>query len=216
MLVPSLAVTAILLWLWLAPTPSVSAPQAGTAPSQPAKPSNLKADTAPPKSDKSPKNLPAPTKIVATRSTRNTAVKTTQLVPPPPPSVPGMSITPQMMPGWEQIEYAGRAELSELQERTIADLTRATKKLSQNKELAADKKHRAHSFETLYTEGVVSRRELENARHDASTIEDDLDEQTQRVADLGEKLKRLQIRLKSLPAEKKKTETAKKSLNVIK
>lgn len=132
-----------------------------------------------------------------------------RLVPPPPPSIPGVLATPHMVPGFEVIEFVSHDELIELCERTTSDWERASKKLAQTKKQAEEKKKRAQSFETLYCEGVVSRRELESAQHEASSTGDDLSEQEQRVADLDIKLKRIKSKLKTFPA-KKRTETAKK------
>lgn len=132
-----------------------------------------------------------------------------RLVPPPPPSIPGVLATPHMVPGFEVIEFVSHDELIELCERTTADWERASKKLALTKKQAEEKKKRAQSFETLYSEGVVSRRELESAQHEAASTGDDLSEQEQRVADLDIKLKRINSKLKTFPA-KKKTETAKK------
>lgn len=135
-----------------------------------------------------------------------------RLVPPPPPSIPGVLATPHMVPGFEVIEFVSHDELVELCERTTAERERANKKLTLTKSQSDEKKKRAQSFQTLYSEGVVSRRELESAQHETATLEDEVTEQEQRVADLDIKLNRINAKLKTFPAStrKKKTETAKK------
>lgn len=135
-----------------------------------------------------------------------------RLVPPPPPSIPGVLATPHMVPGFEVIEFVSHDELVELCERTTAERERANKKLTLTKSQSDEKKKRAQSFQTLYSEGVVSRRELESAQHETATLEDEVTEQEQRVADLDIKLNRINAKLKTFPSStrKRKTETAKK------
>lgn len=105
---------------------------------------------------------------------------------------------PNGVSGFEMIEFVSKGELCDLKERTTGELERAQKKLTLAKHQAGEKKKRAVSFETLYSEGVVSRRELEAAQHEALTTDDDLSEQEHRVDDLKAKLTRIEARLKSL------------------
>lgn len=169
----------------------------------------VKGQKEPAEAPKQATNVKSGKAAVTKATTTKRRVATERLVPPPPPSIPGVLATPHMVPGFEVIEFVSHDELIELCQRTTTDWERASKKLEQTKKQSEEKKKRAHSFETLYSEGVVSRRELESAQHEASSMDDDVSEQEQRVTDLDIKLKRINSKLKTFPA-KKKTETAKK------
>lgn len=134
------------------------------------------------------------------KASRGTAV----LVPPPPPSIPtdGMVQTPLVLSG-EMIDYMSKTDLNELKTTLTARLARDRKKLDDNRERSLDTKKKAQTFEQLFSEGVVSRKELETAKEDAIKVEEDLPQLEDSVKELDAKLSRINKRLTVLEAKKK-------------
>lgn len=125
------------------------------------------------------------------------------LIPPPPPSIPTMQFGatgPNVIPGAELIEYISKDEAVELLSKTRLEIEKANKKLSATRELYDEKKRKSESFESLFNEGVVSRRELQTARHDFCTMEEEVQEAQTRIQDLQSREKRIQERLKAFNA----------------
>lgn len=143
----------------------------------------------------------------------NTTVKTksrssfshSSFVPPPPPVVPtlsGSSMIPTVVVGGELIEYLNGADLRDLQSKTTRELNKARTNLESQKELLAEKQKRALSFDSLYAEGVVSRRELQNCKKEAAEAESDLEESKILVQELEQKSDRIEARVKTLAKTK--------------
>lgn len=143
----------------------------------------------------------------------NSSVKTrsrssfshTSFVPPPPPVVPtlsGTSMIPTVVVGGELIEYMNSADLKDLQSKTTRELNKARTNLESQKELLAEKQKRALSFDSLYAEGVVSRRELQNCKKEAAEAESELEELKLLVQELEQKSDRIEARVKTLAKSK--------------
>lgn len=158
----------------------------------------------------------APTSKTSTASKTSTShrqVRSSQMVPPPPPVVPtfsvGAGMAPSVVLGGELIEYMSTSDLKDLHIKTERDLSKAKARLKEETESIADKQKRALSFQALYAEGVVSRKELELCKKEAETAGSDLEDVKLLVAELEQKFGRIEKRLKELKtkaeiAEKKK------------
>lgn len=98
----------------------------------------------------------------------------------------------------ENIEYLPAADLKELKEKTgkeIAQLRRAIEELIVS---ASEKKQRADSFDELFAEGVVSKRELEQSKIDNDKASQDLSESKQNLKALENKFARIERRLSEI------------------
>lgn len=136
------------------------------------------------------------------------AKKHNVFVPPPPPSVPTMSeigypgMGPVVFMG-ENLEFMPIADLKELKARTEMDLSQIRRKVEGLITSSTEKKQRADSFEQLYTEGVVSRRELEHCKSDSEKTSQDLSETKQNLVLLERKFARIEKRIADLSKTRK-------------
>ena len=132
-------------------------------------------------------------------------VSRSSFVPPPPPIVPTLT-SPGMMPtvviGGDLIEYMSAADLKDVQSRTARELAKAQNSLQMHKELLAEKQKRALSFDSLYAEGVVSRRELQLCKKEAADAESELEDSKLLVQELERKSERIETRVKALSKTK--------------
>lgn len=93
------------------------------------------------------------------------------LIPPPPPAVPVAGVTNG---GSLSLAPLTLAELKARQADLNKELAAVRKHVEQVEKHADDKRQRSTLFATLYTEGVVSRRELEAAQKEDSDAQTDL------------------------------------------
>lgn len=139
-------------------------------------------------------------KVVA--KTKSSISRST-FVPPPPPVVPtlsaaGLGLAPTVVLGGELIEYMSGGDLKDLQSKTARDLSKARNNLETQNELLAEKQKRALSFDSLYSEGVVSRRELQNCKKEAADAETELEDAKLLLQELERKNDRIEARMKAL------------------
>ncbi|MBX9687123.1 MAG: hypothetical protein K2X27_10500 [Candidatus Obscuribacterales bacterium] len=130
------------------------------------------------------------------------------LVPPPPPSVPtltdsGMNGYSQMIFIGENVEMMPASDLADLKEKTSQEIARSRRNVEELAGNAGEKRNRAATFDQLFAEGVVSRRELETSKHDCEKIEEDLADAKQGLTALEQKFGRIEKRLADLKRAKK-------------
>lgn len=153
----------------------------------------------------------AGTAKTATVVTKKTTVKKTvskrrsdNMVPPPPPEMPNILTTdPQLMSiSGLPLEYLTGEALRERQKDLKAQLLDIREDLALREKHCTDKIQRAQQFESLYQEGVVSRRELETAQMEASDCERDMARVKAKISDLDSLLKRVDERVAKQPGNK--------------
>lgn len=131
-----------------------------------------------------------------------------RFVPPPPPTVPTLSglgiqgMGPVILMG-ENIDYMSAADLRDLKEKTGRAIERSRRDLEDLISSADEKLQRANSFDKLYAEGVISRRELENSKHESNRATEDLSEAKQNLTLLEQKYARIEKRIAALNQAKK-------------
>ncbi|MDX1989401.1 MAG: hypothetical protein SFV17_22125 [Candidatus Obscuribacter sp.] len=142
------------------------------------------------------KEKPAPTKGKSASRPR-----TTMLVPPPPPMTPSLLVDPSMqavlgmtMP----VEMLGKETLKEREKEVAIQHKDAALELEAKQRKLKDKEDRAVSFEELYKEGVVSRRELEAAQAEAKEYVVDVERLAVKEHELKLLLERINKRLAAL------------------
>jgi hypothetical protein len=167
-------------------------------------------------------NSPAKTSTTEVKATK-TEVKASEhvtrhslpkpnLVPPPPPGAYLGSPMDFMSPGMMvQPEYQSPAQLKQSLLDVTDQLTRASKALDDKKTSDQEKKDRAKQFVSLYSEGVISKRELETAQSDATSLEDVIKDLQAKVEMLKQNKASVELALKKLnksakPAKESKSE----------
>lgn len=142
------------------------------------------------------KEKPAQTKSKSTPRPR-----TTMLVPPPPPMTPSILVDPGMqavlgmtMP----VEMLGKETLKEREKEIAIQHKDAALELEAKQRKLKDKEDRAVTFEELYKEGVVSRRELEAAQAEAKEFVVDVERLATKEHELKLLLERINKRLAAL------------------
>lgn len=104
------------------------------------------------------------------------------LVPPPPPTLPiagqlsGFTGVP--------IELLSEADLKRRQKELADELAAGKKEIEDKEKNADEKRQRSTLFASLYTEGVVSRRELEQSQREDSQAQAELKSARQKIEDL--------------------------------
>jgi HPt (histidine-containing phosphotransfer) domain-containing protein len=97
------------------------------------------------------------------------------MVPPPPPEIPlingqgeeGLFSTLGM-----PLEYMSKSDLENLKKRLEGQAERLKRRVDDRDQSLKEQKDRVASFEDLFKEGVVSKRELDRAHKDLSELED--------------------------------------------
>ncbi len=168
------------------------------------------------KSDKS--SEPAPIQKPKARGfEKKSAGRSASFVPPPPPVVPTLNnfALPSNLGGMvfvgENIDYLPKAELVELKERTDNDLARLRRNVDQLAFSSQEKLQRATNFESLYTEGVVSRRELETTKRESDSLQQDLADAKRELNLLEQKYIKIEKRLRQIEAKEKQKAAKHKS-----
>jgi multidrug resistance efflux pump len=103
------------------------------------------------------------------------------------------------------------ADVKDLQTKTESDLSKARRSLDEEITVAAEKKQRADSFDQLYAEGVVSRRELESSKTENEKATQDLADAKSLVYNLEQKYARIEKRLAELEKAKKSSSASAKA-----
>jgi hypothetical protein len=151
----------------------------------------------------------------ASKTSKSTAVKAPvakstaakprkMMVPPPPPEIP-------LVMGRDSIEFStaglpldlmSTADLQRVKSRLEQSLSQLTKKADERNAELNDARTRVQQFEGLFTEGVVSKRDLTNARKELASIEGTDSDIDVRISDVKSDLARVEKRLKSVAAKK--------------
>jgi|AGTN01.1.fsa_nt_gi hypothetical protein len=157
--------------------------------------------------------------------------KETVLVPPPPPATP--SFLPEQMSDLGEIgplDYLSKEDLKFKLDNLNKKLTAAKQDQKDQEDMTREIKGKAERFDSLFAEGVVSKRELETSKRDAERSERDLERTNIKVSELQRITETVQERLtkveaaskpkavksiarKAVPVRKKKTALGKKISN---
>lgn len=197
-----------------------------TAVAQPLVPAKSAATTtinaktkAEPASTKAASVSAAPSPLAKSRAKVN--LGRASMVPPPPPNTPSMLSDPSMMGlgmGYGaygmQVEYMSREALKDRVKELSIQVKDASAEFENRKRLKTEREARAKSFEQLYTEGVVSRRELENSQREATDSTDEVQRLEHKYKELSSLLERVNKRLAAFPqpASRKSNQKAQQKL----
>jgi hypothetical protein len=131
------------------------------------------------------------------------------LVPPPPPETAllggagdGRLLSTLGVP----LDYMSKTDLLSMQERLKTNEAQLSKEADDRADTLKQKRERAAQFEELFKEGVVSKRELENARKELAELNEKGPEVDLRLKDIRVDLERVkkQIAIVEAHAEKPK------------
>jgi len=121
------------------------------------------------------------------------------LVPPPPPTQPSLLDWSGLGDIPDSISYLNADELNAKLQRLRKRISNAKLQGKENQLKLAESKEKADRFESLYTEGVVSRKELETAHKEAENMQALSDDDKGNIADLeiqeGAIVRQLNLRL---------------------
>lgn len=135
------------------------------------------------------------------------------LVPPPPPDTPTMFAGDGIFPGFGMPDFNNPAVLAGRRKDIASQLASAKKLLADKEQRTRELKDKATQFEQLFSEGVISRRELESAQKDAVSAAAELnDARTQTVA-YQNAMSRLDDRMKLKSTASKKSVKGKNKLS---
>jgi len=125
--------------------------------------------------DKPAATKPKPAKSKPAKQTNATTTQprlNNGLVPPPPPIAPiGMDTLGMFA---QPVDYLSMKELEARKKELTVRLNELSSIVGDGERQIRERKERAELFESLYQEGVVSRKELEVARREAGEIDRDL------------------------------------------
>jgi capsule polysaccharide export protein KpsE/RkpR len=129
------------------------------------------------------------------------------LIPPPPPIIPGGSYVLDGIGA--PVDFMSVAELKSQKEQLTKLVEQANKKVQDRKSDLDSVKDRATQFESLYTEGVVSKKELETAtsgisgaQESATYAANDLSQLQLQLTQVNTRLARLASKSTSKKAQK--------------
>jgi hypothetical protein len=106
-------------------------------------------------------------------SPKKPLVKVTKrlMVPPPPPEIPLVSGDGHVLSTLGvPLDYMSKTDLVVMQNRLQSDETKLSKEADGRANTLKQKKERAEQFEELFKDGVVSKRELENAKKEYAEL----------------------------------------------
>jgi len=165
------------------------------------------------------------------KSDKKPKVREAVLVPPPPPTTP--SFLPGQMSDLADIgplDYLSKEDLKFKLDNLKKKLAAARQDQKDQEDLTREIKGKAERFDSLFVEGVVSKRELETSKRDAERSERDLERSSIKVDELQRMTETVQERLskveaaskpkagksiggKAAPVRKKKSALGKKTAN---
>jgi hypothetical protein len=128
------------------------------------------------------------------------------LVPPPPPDTPTMFAGDGIFPsGFAVSDYSNPAAIAGRRKDIASQLASAKKLLIDKEQRTKDLKDKAVQFESLFSEGVISRRELESAQKESASAVNELNDAKTQTLALQNAIGRLDDRMKpkSLAASRK-------------
>lgn len=117
------------------------------------------------------------------------------LVPPPPPDTPTV-FADGIFPGFGMPDYANPAILAGRRKDIASQLASAKKLLADKEQRSKELKEKATQFEELFSEGVISRRELESAQKDAVSAATELNDARTQIVAYQNAMTRLDERIK--------------------
>lgn len=117
------------------------------------------------------------------------------LVPPPPPETPTVLAVPGMLQTFGIPFDQTPTNFPQHHKELVAQLNSAKKVLDDKTQHATDVQARAEQFKSLFAEGVISKRELENAQSEADSSVNDLNDAKLKVSSLQSALTRLEERM---------------------
>jgi hypothetical protein len=106
------------------------------------------------------------------------------LVPPPPPTQPSLLDWSGFGDIPDSLSYLNVNELNVKLENVRKRINHAKLKAQGNDAHLAESKEKALRFESLYTEGVISRKELESVHNETDDMQTLIDEDKSNVSDL--------------------------------
>jgi hypothetical protein len=128
------------------------------------------------------------------------------LVPPPPPDTPTIFAGDGMFPGIGASDFSNPAALAARRKDIASQLVSAKKLLADKEQRTKELKDKVIQFQSLYSEGVISRRELETTQKESDSTAAELNDSKTQTMSLQNTLARLDDRLKpkSLASSSKK------------
>lgn len=132
------------------------------------------------------------------------------MVPPPPPDIPliGRSAGMEFSTIGVPLDFMAKPDLERMKTRLEQSLTQLTSRAEERRTTIADLKARLTQFESLYTEGVVSKKDLKGVRKELAEAQETDVDVDQRLSDVKSDLARVCKRLKAL--DKSTPDSAKK------
>jgi len=106
------------------------------------------------------------------------------LVPPPPPTQPSLLDWSGFGDIPDSLSYLNVNELNAKLEHIRRSINKAEFKAKDNEANLAESKEKAVRFESLYKEGVISRKELESVHNEADAMQTLIEEDKSHIADL--------------------------------
>lgn len=126
------------------------------------------------------------------------------LVPPPPPDTPTVFAGDGFPPGFGMFDYNNPAALAGRRKDIASQLASAKKMLIDKEQRAKELKEKAVQFEQLFSEGVISRRELESAQKDSASALTELSDAKTQAISYQNAMSRLDERMKPKSVATKK------------
>jgi len=164
---------------------------------------NAKADETKASDNKGAKPIAKTT--VKTKSART--ARSGGFVPPPPPSTPSFLADPAGLSLYYgaamPLEFLSRENLKEKDKEIGLQLNDAKRELDNKKRSVDQRRERAVNFEALFKEGVISRRELENAQNEANDSGSEILRLESKVAELQNLKDRINKRLQAANPQSK-------------
>jgi hypothetical protein len=140
--------------------------------------------------------VPARQEAKQPASTHHSSKSHNLFIPPPPPTVP---ISGELSPlTGVPVDFMSPADLKRREQELQTELAQTKKDIELGEKTADEKRQRSTLFASLYTEGVVSRRELETSQEEDSDSQNKLRVIRQKLDDVQFELKQLDARLKKL------------------
>lgn len=134
----------------------------------------------------------------------------TTLVPPPPPTIPSVIDSGQVSMGSTGfIDYLSEEDLEWKKKTLEKELAARELDLQDSKTILERKLKQSETFEALFAEGVVSKRELENTRRQTDRLKRDVERENRSVEEVKRILSKIDQRLatvnkKATPKRSKK------------
>ncbi|CAN5574352.1 hypothetical protein BH10CYA1_BH10CYA1_21850 [soil metagenome] len=154
------------------------------------------------KADTAAKLAKSTEKVVTTKHSTSPRLG---LVPPPPPDTPTMFAGGGFSPGFGMVDYNNPAVLAGRRKDIASQLASAKKMLVDKEQRAKELKEKAVQFEQLFSEGVISRRELESVQKDSASAVTELNDARTQATAYQNAMSRLDDRIKPKSVAAKKS-----------